>query len=58
MTARNYRLDRPEEDPRFTVDLVTKVADVLEDAGYPKLTSRDFVVLQQALFQFIYGGAS
>jgi hypothetical protein len=54
MSARNYPLARPAEDPRFTFGLTMAVAEVLTDRGYPALTGGDLVELQQALFRFLY----
>lgn len=53
----NYPLSHPEgEDLRFTFGLIVDVSEVLEVAGYPKLTGTDLVGLRQALFTFIYVG--
>lgn len=55
--TRNYPLPRPEvEDLRFTFGLIVDVAEVLEAAGYPKVTGTDLVGLRQALFTFMYVG--
>lgn len=56
MTDPNYPLARPVSgnDPRFTFGLSYDVGKVLESHGYPQVTGRDHVDLQQALFQFLY----
>jgi hypothetical protein len=58
---RNYPLPRPTvvaaggaDDQRFTVGLTIDVAQVLTDRGYPPMTGRDLIELQQALFGFLY----
>ncbi|MFH8410706.1 hypothetical protein ACH4FX_38935 [Streptomyces sp. NPDC018019] len=57
MSERRYPVrPRPGDDPRFTLGLVIDVAQVLQDHGYPPVTGRDFVELQQALFGFLYTG--
>ncbi|MFD9222047.1 hypothetical protein ACFWDI_18995 [Streptomyces sp. NPDC060064] len=60
MSERQYPIQpQPEDDPRFTFGLTKDVADVLAAHGYQQITSGgDFVELQQALFRFLYGGAS
>lgn len=60
MSERAYPIrPQPEDDPRFTFGLTKDVADVLAEHGYPPITDgMDFVELQQALFRFLYGGAS
>lgn len=53
--TKNYPLDPPESDPRFTFGLVLDVAAVLTRHGYPPLGGGDdHVALQQALFGFLY----
>jgi hypothetical protein len=48
-------LDRPDDDPRFTLGLALDVARALERAGYPPVTcGGDVVALQSALFGFLY----
>jgi hypothetical protein len=51
---RAYPLPRPAEDARFTFGLLYDVAHVLVEHGYPQMTGRDLVELQQALFTLIY----
>ena len=50
---------RAGADPRFTVGLITAVAEVLSAHGYPDLirsmSGRDFANLRQAVFRFLYG---
>lgn len=47
---------KPADDSRFTRGLTLDVAKVLQEHGYPEITSgRDFLDLQQALFGFLYG---
>jgi hypothetical protein len=56
-----YPLDQPtsETDPRFTLNLVLDVADVLTKHGYPDMidagSGADILALQSALFRVIYG---
>ncbi|MFJ2399788.1 hypothetical protein ACIOUE_00690 [Streptomyces xanthochromogenes] len=51
-------IERPEDDPRFTLGLALDVAEVLHQHGYPQITSgMDMVKLQTALFGFLYGRA-
>jgi hypothetical protein len=56
-TDRQYPISpAPADDPRFTFGLAKDIADVLEAHGYPKISNGlDFVDLQQALYQFLYG---
>ncbi|MFE2710556.1 hypothetical protein ACFXKI_00845 [Streptomyces mirabilis] len=55
MSGRQYPIDAPDDDARFTRGLALDVARVLETHGYPEITSgRDFLELQQALFRFLY----
>ncbi|MFF4746843.1 hypothetical protein [Streptomyces sp. NPDC001268] len=58
MSERVYPIrPRPEDDSRFTLGLALDVAKVLKDHGYPPVDNgRDFMELQQALFQFLYVG--
>lgn len=58
MTERAYPIrPRPDDDSRFTVGLALDVAQVLKDHGYPQVANgRNFLELQQALFQFLYVG--
>jgi hypothetical protein len=51
---RAYPLPQPAEDARFTFGLLYDVAHVLIEHGYPQMTGRDLVELQQALFTLIY----
>ena len=54
-----YPLPRAEDDPRFTVGLLSDLRDVFERHGYPKVAEgRDIVRLQQAMFGFLYGDES
>ena len=47
---------KPADDPRFTRGVTLDVAKVLQEHGYPEITSgRDFLDLQRALFGFLYG---
>lgn len=43
-------------DSRFTFPLICDVADVLRQHGYPRGSAADLVVLQQALYRFLYSG--
>lgn len=52
--ARNYPMPRPDDDKRFTFGVMSRVATVLENAGFPALSGRDMVDLQSALFGFLY----
>lgn len=57
MSERQYPIrPRPDEDPRFTLGLALDVAKVLNEHGYPQISGRDFLELQQALFGFLYVG--
>lgn len=52
-----YPIDPAEEaeGARFTFGLIHDVADLLADKGFPKIENgRDFVRLQQALYEFFY----
>ncbi|MFF4524188.1 hypothetical protein [Streptomyces bluensis] len=54
---RHYPLPPPTsgEDPRFCFGLLIDVAKVLEQHGYPPITSgRDLLELQMALFTYLY----
>jgi hypothetical protein len=52
---RTYPIQRPGEDPRFTMGLLLDVARLLKDRGFPELKEGgDLVALQEALFGFIY----
>jgi hypothetical protein len=58
MAAGNYPAPRPPEgevDPRFTRLIMLRVADALQEEGFPVPIGTDWVDLQQALFTFIYG---
>jgi hypothetical protein len=58
MSDHTYPLARPYTDEKFTTGLVIEVAAVLQEHGYPPVTSGgDLVRLQQALFGFVYGTA-
>lgn len=58
-TDRNFPIAPPPDvDPRFTFELTLDVASVLQNQGYPTITGVDFVDLQQALFQFLYGNTT
>jgi hypothetical protein len=54
--GRVYPIGRPEgdTDPRFTVGLWVKVVDVIEAAGYPRMSGADAARVQAMLFRFIY----
>lgn len=52
--SRCYPIPAPADDPRFTFGLVSDVADVLDNHGYPPMTGLDLVELQQALYRLIY----
>lgn len=54
MSARNYPLPRPENDPRFNIGLHLEVARVLTEYGFPKPSGVDLVELGQSLFRFLY----
>lgn len=57
--TRAYPVPMPrngDEDPRFSMGLLYDVLRVIEDHGYPEMTGRDMVDLQQVLFCFIYHG--
>ncbi|MEX5708144.1 hypothetical protein AB1484_07465 [Parafrankia sp. FMc6] len=55
---RVYPLDPPADDPRFTLGLTFDVARLLEQAGYPPITSgADLLELQMALFRYLYAEA-
>lgn len=57
MSARAYPLPRPAEDPRFNVGLLSDVAKVIEEHGYPPVAAgRNILDLQSALFGFLYQG--
>jgi len=58
MAERNYPGGVVDDDPRFTIGLVLAVKEELERRGYPHLTVRDIVELQQSLFRFLYTGES
>ncbi|HVV09025.1 hypothetical protein [Amycolatopsis sp.] len=50
-------LDR--NDPRFTFGLLTDVAAVLQEHGYPRIrTGADLIRLRQALWSFLYSTTS
>lgn len=51
---RVFPLPRTEDDPRFTIGLLSDVNQALVIWGYPKLTARDLVQLQLAFFGFLY----
>jgi hypothetical protein len=56
-TPRRYPISRPADgnDSRFTMAVTLNVAKVLEKHGFPTIENgRDWVNLQQALFDFIY----
>lgn len=54
---RAYPLPRPVKDPRFSMGLLSDVAKVIEEHGYPPITEgRDILDLQSALFGFLYEG--
>ena len=58
MAERHYPVALPtgeSDDPRFTTGLVCDVARLVTGRGYPPLTGRDLVALQQVLFRFLYG---
>lgn len=52
----NYPIARPTDgtDARFTIGMVLDVGSILTARGYPPLSPRDLVRLQQAIFDFIY----
>jgi hypothetical protein len=53
--AANYPIrPRPDDDPRFTLELMVDLAEVLEKVGYPKLTGEDIVDLRRAVSRFLY----
>jgi len=56
--TRNFPLPKPATDARFTFGLTHDIARRITGQGYPELTGRDFVELQQALFGFLYAHES
>ena len=59
MSDRDYPIERPEVDPRFSLGLTLDVAEVLADHGYPTLIAGpDYADLQRCLWEFLYGTSS
>lgn len=58
MSARAYPLPRPDNDFRFTFDLIRDVGTVLEQHGFPPVNGSDHVALMSAVFGFVYAPES
>ncbi|GLL08808.1 hypothetical protein [Dactylosporangium matsuzakiense] len=52
--SRAYPLPAPADDSRFTHGLFNDITEILQQHGFPRLTSSDRVNLMIALHQFIY----
>ncbi len=56
---RTFPIEAHESDPRFSLNLIADVADVLGRHGYPafaEYTPLDVTELHLAVFRFLYQG--